>query len=807
MPQILRSLARTPGLCAALVLTLALALGSIVAVFTLVDGVLLKPLPYPHAGRLVQIDHAAPGIAMERLGVSIPLVELYAENSRSLEAVAAYRDLRVTLAGAGAPSRLEAAELQASIFEVLGVQPVLGRPFEARESLPGVAPVVVLGHSLWQRRFAGSSDVLGESLLIDGVAHEIVGVLARGTAFPKPDTELWLPRPAAEEDRQLSFFNDYALGLLAEGESLESAQRDFERLTGQLAVHFPGEGENFQAIGLSPTLRSRLEHVVGSARQVLWVLLAAVALIVGIASANAANLFLVRLEERDREISLRQALGARRSQLIGRFLAESLTLSALAAVLGLGLAAAAVQAVVAVGGAEGLQIPRLENAAIGGRSALFGALIAVGSGALFGLVPAWKTTRSMRRLGSARGSTADRSRHRLRAALVVSQLALGLLLAVTCSLVVRSLHHLRAVDPGFDASGALTFRTMLPEVEYPDPAARAAVVSAALERLQAIPGTLHAGAASYLPLSGIGAGGMYVAEGHTPSSDEPGPASRHCFASAGYLEAMGIEVLAGRSFVPSDLDSEEPRVVISAAMARRLWGGESEAIGRRLSPAGAGLWHTVIGVVEEVSLFRLDEPPPEFVYLPLVGPEGAASTFGGGVSFVLRTAREPGSLTAEAREILTDLNPQLALSTVRPLEQLVREARGTYSFAGGMLSLASLMSLAIAAVGLYGTISFLVKRRRREIGIRMALGAQRSAVHGSILAEGLRLAAAGVVLGWVLAAASSRLLASLLFGVEALDPASFLVAPAVLLAVAALATSLPALRASRLEPTEALRSD
>ncbi len=796
--QALRSLARTPTLSAVIVLTLSLGVGSTVAVFTLIDGVVLSPLPFPHADRLVHIDHTAPALGFDRLGISVPLYQWYREASPAFDEIALYQTAEVTVTAEARTERYDAATISPSLFDLLGVPPAAGRGFVDEEAVPGGAEVVVLGHRLWRDRFGSDPNAVGKSMLLNGRSHLVVGLMPEGFAFPSPEISLWLPRIIEASDLALGSFSDAAIGRLAPGQTLQTARTDLDRLMSGLAEAFPGEGEGLAEVDFSPALRFQLEEEVGNVQGVLWVLLAAMGLILTIAGANVANLFLVRVEERSQELAIRGALGANRKGLIAGLVRESLLLATAAGGLGLLFAGWAVNLILSLSGSL---LPRVENIGFDLRVLLFALGVTAASGLFFGLLPALRGTRANRlALAATRSSTAGREQHRLRGLLIVSQLALGLVLAVSCGLVVRSFVALRSVDPGFQAEGALSFRLVIPEGKFENAADRARFVEEARRRLASLSGVEEVGAATYLPLSGTGAGTIYNFEGQ--EADSLAKASRHVYISEGYMEAMRIPLLEGRRLGPQDQQLETPNVLVSAAFARRVW-GDASAIGRRItrSPFEAEEWLNVVGVVGDVKLFELHESAPEFVYLPpVVYGQGDSRS-----SFVVRTQRSLAPLRREILALIAELDPTVAVSMVQPLQASVEKARGRSAFVAAMLSLASLMALAIAAVGLYGTVSYLVGRRRKEIGIRLALGAQRSQVRSLVLGQGLRLAAAGVGAGLLLALATTRLLGSILFGVSELDPLSFIAMPLVLFAVSALATWIPAARASEVEPLQALR--
>lgn len=807
----LRSLYRSPAFSFVSILTLALGIAAAVSVFALVDGVLLRQLPYPNAKRVVQIDHAAPALDLDSMGISHKLFGLYETEAQAIDRIALYNTADVTLLGDGSPERRPAAHVSPAIFEVLGVSPLHGRAFAHDEGQSGADDaIVILGHRLFDDRFGGDASAIGEILRIDGVAHEVVGVMPEGFAFPDPETDLWRPQ-VFDSDRVIGSFNDSAVARLAPGASIDTAQNDLARLTSDLTGYFPDDrtAKLLQESGFVPAVRSRLDEVVGGVRQVLWSLLAAVGLILAVACANVANLFLVRVEERGSEIAVRAALGASRRRLVRELLGESLVLAAAAGALGLGIAWLTVRVVARLGPGS---IPRLHEVGIDVRVAAFAGAVALAAGVIFGLVPALRATRRGTSLAidSARGASAGRDRHRLRNTLVGAQMAFGLVLLIACGLVVRSFMALQSVHPGFEARGAVTFRLALPQSDYPDPESRVRFVEQALEALAALPGATSAGVASYLPLSGEGSGSGFSIEGREVADGAPPTVFMNAFAGPGTIEAMGIPLIEGRTFEADDHRQRKGNLLVSEGLARKMWPGES-AIGKRMTSRRPDddVWYTVVGVVGDTHYFGLDQPPPEFVYRPLLGLEDDNEDLRVAMSFVVRTDRPPSTLAPDINRLIGAIDDTVPVSGLTALGTLVERAQARMSFAVTVLLLAAVMALVIAAVGLYGTISYLVSRRHNEIGIRMALGARQTQVGGMVLRQGMVVASIGagigIALSLVLAYLTTRFSVDLLYAISAFDPPTFLVVPVILLAVAAIATSLPALRATRVAPVEALR--
>ncbi|HVS15581.1 MAG TPA: ABC transporter permease [Thermoanaerobaculia bacterium] len=810
--SLLRAIRRDTGVTVIAVLTLALALGATVTIFAVVNGILYRGLPFPEAERLIVLDHAAPGLDLDRMGCSIPLYLHYRERSQALAEVALFDESQGTITGAGDPERVGVSAVTPSFFGVLGVEPRLGRAFTEDEGRPGAPPVAILADPLWRTRYGGDPAVVGSAILVDGVARTVVGVMPPSFDFPSRDTLIWRPREIDPETARLGAFQNAALARLAPGATEEALAADLARLTSSLAEWFPEDrtAALLERAELRATTEPLLETIVGRLRPVLAVLLATVGIILLIACANVANLFLVRGEERSQELALRGALGATRGRLVGELIGESLAVAAVAGGLGLALARGLVPLVRRYGPET---VPRLHQVAVDREVVLFALALALVSGLGFGLLPALRGTAGSLLAGlrdQTRNATASRERHRLRDALVAVQVALGVVLLVGSGLVVRSLLELRRVDPGFDPKGVLTFRISLPEATYAEGEDRARFVDRALERIRALPGVESAGAASYLPLAGVSDGSGFRLEDLPTSEEEPPPVFMRTHASAGYLETLGVELIDGRLLTDDDARLRTGNLVISGSIAHRYWPGQS-ALGKRMRTGASDEvpWWTVVGVVDDLRHERLDEEPRLMVHVPLLAPgePGSREDARGAFSFAVRAAVEPTSLVPLLREALRELDREVPITQVRTLDEIVARSQAQIGFTVVLLLIASGLALVLATVGLYGVVSYLVARRGHEIGVRVALGAQRSEVVGLVLRSGLTVAAAGVAVGLALAALSTRWLDSLLYQVGRFDPVTFVAVPLLLLAVAAAASGIPAHRAAGIDPARALRDD
>jgi putative ABC transport system permease protein len=809
---ILRRLLRTPGFTAIAIVTLGAGIGANAAIFSLVNGVLLRPLPYPQADRLVQVQHDAPGLELRDMGVSKPLYLRYRDQAESFTGIGIYDDREVTITGDDRPQRLRAASITGSAFDVLGVAPLMGRAFHDDDSVPGAAPLVILAESLWRSRFGGDPRVLGRVVEVDGTSREVVGVMPGSFHFPVPETEVWLPRPLDPTSLQLGAFQERAVARLAPGATVASATADLHRLTGDLAAAFPEEraAPVLMSAGFAVRVVSLRDTVVGDLRESLWILFVGVGLILLIACANVANLFLVRTEGRHRELAIRGALGASRGAIVRGHMLESLVLAASGGTLGLVLTEGAVRLLRRFGPSE---LPRLHEVGVDGVVLAFTVVASVLAGVLFGTLPAVRAASPRFDLAlkeGTRGSSEGPRRLRARSVLVVAQVALALVLLVGAGLMLRSLARLAGIDPGFEPAGAVSFAAPLPRAKYQDPEQTARWLDQAVAELAALPGVLSAAAVRFAPLSGEISGSGYALAGRpAPSEQDLPPVFFENYVSPSYFDTVGIPLLEGRLLERADWEQRTGAVLVNRGLAAQYWPGES-AVGQRIWPGAPEenpRWYEVVGVVGDVRTTRLQDDPSHIVYFPFLGHADHNHDVDPNMGFVVRTAGDPKGIVDAARARLWQLEPDVPVTSVRTLEEMVRRARARTSFTVVLLALASVLALLLSLVGLYGVVSYLVTLRRREIGIRMALGADRSLVLRLVLGEGLRIGAVGAVLGLLGALLLVRALRTLLFEVGAFDPVTFMVATLLLLGCCGLASLVPARRAARTDPQVALRNE
>ncbi len=807
--SLFRELRRNAGFLLVVVVTLGVGLGANVALFTIVNGVLIRPLPYPQPQGLVGLWHRAPGLKLDRLNLSDGTYLLYRQENRVLEELGIYAETSANLAGGETPERLGATAVTGSIFSVLRVPAALGRTIQPADDKPGAERIVVLSNPLWQRRFGGDPKILGTTLRLDGIEWRVVGVMPAGFHFPNEESELWMPigiNPAALAPGS---FNFKAIGRLRPGVTPERAARELSALVWRIPEVYGDktiDRATIQSSQLAITVVPLRDEVVGSVERVLWVLLGSVACILLIACANVANLFLVRAEGKQREVAVRTALGATRGGIAWLFLSESLVLAFAGGVLGLVLAAAGVRLLLRLQ-PEG--IPRLAEVGIDASVLFFALLLSLFAGLLCGGLAAWRSTApalvpALKEGG--RGGTAGRGRQRARSVLVVAQVALALVLLVDSGLMVKSFWRLREVDPGFSPQNVLAVRLDLPDAEYADTTATFHLLDRLLERVRALPGVLDAATVFPLPLSGNDSSSGYWFEDLPLAPGQVPPVLATRFATPGYFKALGIPLLAGRVFGPLDPLHKTTEVVVSRALAEHLWPGRS-ALGKRLTASnpGAGPWYTIVGVVGDVRDRGLQDAPVQAIYFPMLRYANQVEWAPRSFSLVVRGRLDPTALAGPLRTTVRSIDPNLPVARMEPLQEVVAHSMARTSFTMLLLVLAAGVALFLGSVGLYGVISYVVTQRTREIGVRMALGAGRGDISRMVLLEGLAITGLGIAIGIAVALALTHLLQALLYGVSPNDLGTFIAVPALLAAVALFASWLPANRAAATEPLEAIR--
>jgi putative ABC transport system permease protein len=784
-----RQFAKNPAFTAVAVLTLAVGIGANSAIFSVVNGVLLQPLPFPDPQQLVRVHEIVPQYG--RFSVAPASFLDWRRQNTTFEHLAAFSVGSATFAEGDVPERVTNAPVSWDIFDLLGVQPVLGRTFAQDEDAVMKNRVIILSHGMWQRRFGGDPRILGRSVVLNGTPHSIVGVMPAGFAFPSKETEYWVPIGinTANPPRGAHFIG--VIGRLKKGTSIVQAGAEMKTIAERLALQYPesSKDESAEVVALH-------EQVVGRSRPALLTLLAAVGVVVLIACGNVANLLLVRASVREKEIAIRTALGAGRRRLVVQMLAESLVLALAGGALGLLLGYAAIRPLQTLSAGS---IPRVDNITIDGSVLAFTLLLCVVTGIVFGLVPAWQASRTnvgevMKEGG--RASTGSGGRW-LRNALVMAEVALSLVLLVGAALLLRSFSRLTHVDPGFRAENVLAFRVSLPQASYKEDAQRITFYDQLLERLRGLPRVTSAGMVQSLPIRDDYMLSFTIQGKPTAPGDDR--SANHRVVSHGYFESLGVPLRRGRAFTDRDAPNSPMVAVVDEAFARRHFPGE-DPIGQGIDIGnGTDGFYEIVGVVGDVRYGGLDAAADPTMYVPY--RQDVFST----MWIVARTEGDPNEIAAAVRGLVRDLDRQLPAYSMSPLSEVVSGSLAQRRFSMLLLGLFAGIALFLAAVGLYGVISYAVSQRTQEIGLRLAIGAPRGHLLGMVIGQGMRLVVAGVAVGLLGSLALARLVSTMLFEVTPFDPPSYAGTAAVLLVVAALACYVPARRAMRVDPIVALR--
>ncbi|MEJ2339205.1 MAG: ABC transporter permease [Gemmatimonadales bacterium] len=814
--QALSRLARSPGFTTITVLTLAIGIGANTAIFSVFNGILLRSLPYPEPDRLVGLWHTAPGIDIPLFEQSDGTYLFYGAENRTLDGMGIFGNRSVNLTGGEEPERVDAALVTSTLFSALGIVPEHGRSFVEADNEPGAESVVILSHGLWNRRFGGDLGILDSTVLIDAEAHRVIGIMPEGFSLPVSDSELWTALEIDPAEATTGSYRWFSVGRLKPGETVESAQRDLDRLRRRLPEAYPGDfltEQMMETAQMEAIVHPIIEDVIGdeNLERSLWILLGTVFFVLLIACANVASLFLVRAQSRHREVALRVALGAGRSRLAQFFLSESLVLALAGGALGVLLAFAATRTLVLFGPDS---IPRLDAIGIDGTVLAFALTISLLAGLLFGSFPLLRYARAnmvMALKEGGRGGGTGRERQRARKLLVLSQLAMAFVLVAGAGLMTRSFQKVREVNPGFEAERALTFRVSLPSAEYDSRTAVAGFYGQLIERLEGLPGVDRVGAGTKIPLreSGHSIDVVSIADHPVDPGDLP-PVSNTQHVTTGFLETLGVPLLEGRTFDRMDHYSNTRAVIVNRPFAERHWPGESP-LGKRVHPSLAEdgpEWFHVVGVVGGVRDYTLPEEPGPIIYYPVTALEELEDLYWPQtMSLVLRADAQPATLTPLVRAQVRELDPNLPITDVLTMEEVLSESTSQLGFAMLLLAVAAAIALLLAAIGIYGVMSYDVTRRTREIGVRMALGAQSGAVSGMVVRQGATMAVIGLTVGLAGAFGLTRLMRALLFGVGPMDPATLGLVVLALFAVALLASYLPARRAAAVDPLVALRAE
>jgi putative ABC transport system permease protein len=798
----IRMLLKRPGFTAVAVIALTLGIGANTAIFSVVNGVLLRPLPYKNPDRIVTIWEPSRG------GHTLGLTDLeffdYREQNHVFEELAAFATGSGNLTGTGEPERVAATWASGGFFPTVGVEAALGRAFNADDDKPGAAPVVVLSNGLWQRRYGSDPNIIGQQLSFNGVNRTIIGVMPRSFYFDNKEVQLWLPLKLDRADLSPGDRSYYAIARLKSDVTLEQARVEMNALAAQLAdeykKRYPQGVNATQSLNLIPLH----DLIVGDIRPALLVLLAAIGFVLLIACANVANLLLARAEARHKEIAIRIALGAGRRRIIQQLLTESVLLSLLGGASGLLVAFWGVEALLAIAPAS---IPRTSEIGVDGTVLIFTLAVSVVAGIMFGLVPGLQSSRVDLHASfkAGRGSTGDRGGRRTRRLLVVSEIALSLVLLVGAGLMIKSFWRLLNVDPGFNPANVLTAQIALPQSRYQKFQQVDAFYKQLLERVQALPDVQSAGTVTALPLGGNNSNASFEIEGKPRSpNDEPQNADFRMI-SEDYFRAMGTPLLRGRFFLQSDRESAPAVVIINEAMTS-FWPDE-DPLGKRINLGVPGSpWLTIVGIAKDIKHQGLDiRPKPEMYFLHSQNAYGTALGVARYMTVVARTSSGPITLAGPIKSIVQALDKDLPLARIQTMDQVLSNSVSQPRFTMLLLAVFAVLALALAAVGVYGVVSFSVVQRTHEFGIRMSLGANARDVMKLVLREGLVIVSIGVTIGLALAFVATRLISSFLYNVSPSDPLTFLAISLLFLGVVLGACFVPARRATKVDPMEALR--
>ena len=793
-----RALVHSPVFTVVIVLSFALGIGANTAIFSVVNGLLLRSLPYPESEQIVDVWHTPPQQSfpgLDKFSVSPANYLDWKAQSTAFEQMAVYTDMGLSLSTSNDPLPLSGGAVSSDFFSVLRSNAMQGRTFTRDEEQPGRNQVVVIGHRLWQRAFGANPNIIGQTLTLNSRSFTVVGIMPAGFEFPRK-AELWVPLAWDDNDRQTRSMHDYlVIARLKQNVSLKQAQAEMTTISSRLEQQYPKENTGWGAVVIP--LR---QDLVGDIRLALLVLFGAVGFVLLIACANVANLMLARGANRQKEIAVRIALGAGRARLVRQLLTESVLLAVSGGLLGLLLAVWGIKMLVQLG-----SLPNSGDIGIDAWALGFTLLVSFGAGIIIGIVPALQFTRTSisetLKQGSGRTGGSPIKQH-TRKALVISEVALSLVLLIGAGLMIRSFWKLQNVNPGFDSSNALTMSLVLSPIRYSEPHQRLAFVDRAMEQIRAVPGVVSVGTTTKVPLAGGGSTQPFSIEGRPTGAIAEQPMAQTRYISSDYFRAIGIPLRQGRFFSDYDRDKSVPVLIISEAMARRFWPGESP-IGKRLTPSfhseqGA---REIVGVVGDVKTSGLDVDAAAMMYLPF---KQAALPF---MSFVVRTSSTPESLVQPVSKAIYSIDKEQALTDVQTMEQVLRKSLSDRRFNMTLLLTFAGVALMLAAVGVYGVMNYTVTLRRRELGIRMALGAETTDVLRLVLGQGLMLTLMGVGAGLISAYALTRLMASLLYGVTATDYLTFVSVSAVLIAVGLVASYVPARRATKVNPTIALRAE
>lgn len=799
-----RSLRRSPGFTILAVITLALGIGANTAIFTVINGVLLRPLPYANPGQIVLLEQTATRVGLDRIGFSVQEVQDYRQQSHSFSDLAEYHSMTFTLLGAKVPERVVTGVVSANYFNVLQVKPVLGRLIEPSDETLAAPPVLMLSYDYWVKEFGADPKVLGRPFTMNDRVHTVIGVLPRIPDFPDAN-DVYMPTTSCPfRSSQGMIANRSArvltvLGRLKPGVTLTETQADLNTIGNRLALAYPKSYP--PAAGLAMKITPLQRELTHAARPTLLVLLGASGLVLLLACANLANLSLSRQLRRSRETAIRIASGARTWDIFRQLMVESITVSLAGGVLGIGIAMGTLRILVAY---AAHMTPLATDIHLDGHVLVFGFIVALVTGALFGSIPGFVASRSRLSLlaGSGDRAAGSEGSTRTRNILVASQVAFSFVLLAGAGLMMRSLYNLLSVDPGFKTSGVLSMNLPLNWTKYADLKSQNALFQQVLERTQQTPGVQSIALSTVVPLNNTeGMNGGVAIEGRAVTPGEPLPQVDHQLSTPDYFRVLGIPLLSGRTFTNADTADSARVAIANAQMAKHYW-PHLDPIGRRISTDEGKTWITIVGVVSSVHEYGLSQDFKDVVYFPQ-----AQMTFMGDPSLLIRTFGDPTRFASQIASVIHQIDPQQPVTDIRTLDQLRNEQLGTPRVTSILLGTFAGVALFITLVGVTGTLGLSITRRTKEIGIRMALGATRREILFNVLRHGMAPVVAGIIGGAVAAAFATRVLASMLFGVTSHDGKTLAAIASLLAMVALIGCLIPGRRAVRINPTEALRAD
>jgi predicted permease len=816
MRQVLRRLARAPMFTVVTVITLAAGVGANTVVFSVLEGVLLKPLPYAHPEELIGVWLTAPGIGLKDTELSPSDYFIFREQGRTFEDIGVYTGDSVSVTGVAEPEQVSALLVTEGTLPILGVQPMLGRGFSKEDDSPGTPETALLTYGYWRRKFGGEASVVGRTVVVDGTERQIIGVLPQKFHFLDwDDPALILPFRFDRSKTHLGNFSYDGVARLKPGVTVKQANADVERMLPIVMRSFPTPAgfsmKLFEDARIGPNVRPLKQDVVGDVGSTLWVLMGSIGMVLLIACANVANLLLVRVEGRRQELALRAALGASWSRIAGELMLESVTLGLLGGALGLGLAYGTLRVLRAIAPSG---LPRIHDIGFDGPVLLFTLVAALLASLLVCCVPIFKYAGAQLTTGireGARSLSQSKEQHRARNVLVVVQVALALVLLICSGLMIRTFKALTDVNPGFIRPAELqTFRISIPEAQVKEPERVMRMEEEILHRIEAVPGVTSAAITTVIPMGWGGWHDPIFVEGHTYGEGQLPPLSRFKFVSPEFLATLGTPLIAGRNLTWTDIYNKNKVAMVSENIARLYWRDSTDAVGKRIRVTTNDNWREIVGVVGDVHDDGISQKAPTAAYWPLMLDdfEGSGVLVRREVGYAIRASRAGSEgLLKNLREAVWSVNANLPLADVHTEQYYYGKSLARTSFTLIMLGVAGAMALLLGVVGIYGVIAYSISQRTREIGIRMALGAEQQKLTALFVKQGLLLTGVGVACGLVAAAVLMRLLSTLLFNVRPMDPVTYAAAAIGLAATAWLASYLPSRRAATVDPVEALRAE